>query len=94
MGFWGTYIVARADQPLPELPALRHSAESVMWHGRGPGGWRAVRVHRGPEGWESAELPAPWEGTARPRRGTTRRQMGDRSRTPARRGSGRGCTGG
>jgi hypothetical protein len=63
MGFWGTYIVARADQPLPELPALRHSAESVRWHGRGPDGWQAVRVHRGPEGWESAELPAPLEAT-------------------------------
>jgi hypothetical protein len=63
MGFWGTYIVARADQPLPELPALRQSAESVIWHGRGPGGWQAVQVHRGPEGWSSAALPAPWEAT-------------------------------
>jgi hypothetical protein len=63
MGFWGTYIVARADQPLPGLPALRQSAESVMWHGRGPGGWQAVQVHRGPDGWASSELPARWEGT-------------------------------
>src|SRR5262249_37314784 len=61
MGFWGTYIVARADQELPELPALRPSAESVMWHGRGPGAWQAVQVHRGPDGWEAAELSAPWE---------------------------------
>jgi hypothetical protein len=63
MGFWGTYIVARADQPLPGLPALRQAAESVSWHGRGPGGWQAVQVHRGPEGWSSAALPAPWEAT-------------------------------
>lgn len=49
MGFWGTFIVTRADEPLPELPALRDAAESVMWHGRGPGGWQAVQVHRGPE---------------------------------------------
>src|SRR5215469_3096876 len=48
MGFWGTFIVARADQPLPELPALRQSAESVVWHGRGLGGWQAVQMHRGP----------------------------------------------
>jgi len=63
MGFWGTYIVARADQPLPELPALRQSAESVVWHGRGPGGWQAVQVHRGPDGWASPDLPARWEAT-------------------------------
>jgi hypothetical protein len=63
MGFWGTYIVARADQSLPELPALRQSAESVVWHGRGPGGWQAVQVHRGPDGWASSELPARWEAT-------------------------------
>lgn len=61
MGFWGTYIVARADQPLPELPAMRDAAEEISWHGRGPGGWQAVQVHRGPEGWDSAKLPAPWE---------------------------------
>lgn len=63
MGFWGTYIVARTDQPLPELPAMRPSAGSVLWHGRGPGGWQAVQVHRGPAGWESSELPARWEST-------------------------------
>lgn len=65
MGFWGTFIVTRADEPLPELPALRDAAESVMWHGRGPGGWQAVQVHRGPDGWESADLPASWEATLR-----------------------------
>lgn len=65
MGFWGTYIVTRADLPLPELPALRPSADSIWWHGRGRGGWQAVQVHRGPDGWSSAELPAPWEATLR-----------------------------
>lgn len=65
MGFWGTFIVTRADKPLPELPALRDAAESVMWHGRGPGGWQAVQVHRGPDGWDSADLPARWEATLR-----------------------------
>jgi hypothetical protein len=34
MGFWGTYIVARADQSLPGLPALRDSAGEISWHGR------------------------------------------------------------
>lgn len=63
MGFWGTCIVTRADLPLPGLPALRPSAASVMWHGRGTGGWQAVQVHRGPDGWSSAELPARWEAT-------------------------------
>src|SRR5262245_32286739 len=95
MGFWGTYIVARADQELPELPALRPSAESVMWHGRGPGGWQAVQVHRGPDGWESAELSAPWEATlialmeqaGHP--GPGRRHHGQR-RCPARRVQSRG----
>lgn len=61
MGFWGTYIAARTDVPLPGLPALRPSAESVVWHGRGPGGWQAVQVHRGPDGWASSDLPARWE---------------------------------
>ena len=65
MGFWGTFIVARAAEPLPELPALRHAAESVVWHGRGPDGWQAVQVHRGPDGWESSDLPARWEATLR-----------------------------
>ena len=65
MGFWGTYIVARTDQPLPELPAMRLSTGSVIWHGRGPDGWQAVRVHRGPDEWESSDLPARWEATLR-----------------------------
>lgn len=63
MGFWGTYIAARADQPLPELPALRSAAESVIWHGQGTDGWQVVRVRRGPDGWSSSELPGQWEVT-------------------------------
>lgn len=65
MGFWGTYIVARAADPLPELAALRPSAEEIVWHGRGAGGWQAVQVHYGPEGWASTELPGAWEATLR-----------------------------
>jgi hypothetical protein len=65
MGFWGTYIVTRAAQPLTGLPALQAAAEDICWHGRGDGGWQAVQVHRGPAGWESADLPAAWEETLR-----------------------------
>lgn len=31
MGCWGTYIVARADQSLPELPTLRQSDAAAKW---------------------------------------------------------------
>lgn len=65
MGFWGTYIVARAAEPLPELAALRPSADEIVWHARGADGWQAVQVHYGPEGWASTELPGAWEATLR-----------------------------
>ena len=65
MGFWGTYIVARAANPLTGLAALRPSVSNISWHGRGADGWQAVRVHRGPDGWASSDLPAAWEATLR-----------------------------
>ncbi len=67
MGFFGTYIVTRADQAMAELPALVRSAGEISWHGRGPHGWQAVQISGGPEGWDrnASGLPAPWEATLR-----------------------------
>lgn len=72
MGFFGTYIVTRADRPITELPALVPSANIVGWegridwYGRGAHGWQAVQIHYGPEGWEAGPEPgAGWEGTLR-----------------------------
>lgn len=67
MGFFGTYIVTRADQSLTELPAVVPSADKIDWHGRGPDGWQAVQIHKGPDGWDrdASDLPAPWEATLR-----------------------------
>lgn len=72
MGFSGTYIVTRADQPITELPVLVPSANKVGWegvidwHGRGAGGWQAVQIRYGPEGWQEGPEPgAGWEGTLR-----------------------------
>lgn len=62
MGFWGTYIVARANQPLTGLPALRQSAANAGWHWQGPDRWRAVQVDRGPDDWDSPTLPHAWDG--------------------------------
>jgi hypothetical protein len=65
MGFWGTFIVARADQPVTELAALVPSADKISWHGRGQDGWQSVQISNGPQGWASSALPAAWEGTLR-----------------------------
>jgi hypothetical protein len=72
MGFFGTYIVMRADQPMTELPALVASASKVGWEGvvdwrgRGADGWQAVQIRYGPEGWDEGPEPgAGWEGTLR-----------------------------
>jgi hypothetical protein len=65
MGFWGTFIVTRADQPLTEFAALVPSADKIGWHGRGQDRWQAVQISNGPEGWASSDLPAAWEGTLR-----------------------------
>jgi len=65
MGFWGTFIVTRADQSLTELAALVPAADMIGWHGRGSDGWQAVQVSNGPQGWDSSALPAAWEGTLR-----------------------------
>lgn len=65
MGFWGTFIVARADQPLPGLPALASSAGKIDAHGRGPEGWQGVQISNGPEGWATGPLPGAWENILR-----------------------------
>jgi hypothetical protein len=65
VGFWGTYIVARADRPLTRLPAIRPSAAKVGWHWQGPDGWQVVQVDRGLAGWDSPDLPAAWDGLLR-----------------------------
>jgi hypothetical protein len=51
MGFWGTFLVARSERPLPELDGVRDLADHVIWHGKGQDGWQAVQLHRAPEGW-------------------------------------------
>ena len=61
MGFWGTYVVGCSDRPLMELEALTPSADRVRWQRRGGEGWQVVQIHRGPDGWDSASLPAAWE---------------------------------
>jgi hypothetical protein len=52
MGFWGTFLVARSERPLPELAGVRELADCVAWHGTGRDGWQAVQLHRAPEGWQ------------------------------------------
>lgn len=52
MGFSGTFLVARADRPLPDLDGVRELADHVVWHGTGRDGWQVVQLHRAPEGWQ------------------------------------------
>jgi hypothetical protein len=49
MGFWGIFLVARADRPLPDLDGVRDLADHIVWHGMGRDGWQAVQLHRAPE---------------------------------------------
>jgi hypothetical protein len=65
MGFWGSFIVARADQALTSLPALRPLEGKASWHWQGPGGWQAVQIDRGPAGWSSPDLARAWDGLLR-----------------------------
>jgi hypothetical protein len=51
MGFWGTMLVACAEQPLTELVGVRELAGHAVWHGRGAGGWQVVQLHRPPVDW-------------------------------------------
>jgi hypothetical protein len=61
VGFWGTYIVACAGQPVTELEGLEASADQVVWQRTGGDGWQVVQVHRGPDGYDATALPAAWE---------------------------------
>lgn len=51
MGFWGTFLVARSDRPLPDLDGVRDLADCIGWHGTGADGWQAVQLHRAPAVW-------------------------------------------
>ena len=51
MGFWGTMLVACAEQPLTELAGVRELEGHAVWHGRGAGGWQVVQLHRPPVDW-------------------------------------------
>ena len=61
MGYWGTFIVARSDQPMMALEGLKAAADQVAWQRTGGDGWQVVQIHRGPNGWDSRPLPADWE---------------------------------
>jgi hypothetical protein len=61
VGYWGTFIVARSDQPVTELDGLKAAADQVAWQRTGGDGWQVVQIHRGPKGWDSRPLPADWE---------------------------------
>ena len=61
VGFWGTFIVTRADRPLAELPALAASAGRASGRGQGPDGWQGVQISKGPDGWDTGA----WEDTLR-----------------------------
>jgi hypothetical protein len=51
VGFWGTFLVARDDRPLPTLDGVRDFADRIVWHGAGTDGWQAVQLDRSPEDW-------------------------------------------
>ena len=61
MGYWGTFIVARSDQPVMQLDGLKAAADMVSWQRAGGDGWQVAQIHRGPDGWDSPALPAEWE---------------------------------
>ena len=38
MGYWGTFIVARSDQPVMQLDGLKAAADMVSWQRAGGDG--------------------------------------------------------
>ncbi|MFI2642864.1 hypothetical protein [Streptomyces sp. NPDC018610] len=46
MGFFGSFVVARCDGPLAELPAVRQAGGDPSWSAR-DGAWQIVRLHGG-----------------------------------------------
>lgn len=71
MRFWGTFIVARADESVSAL-GLESASSPTTSAGQvllARAGGRRVAGHPGvfggPDGCDSAELPAAWEGTLR-----------------------------
>ena len=60
MGFWGSFIVARADRPVTELVALRSSPRVALWWAR-DNGWQILQALPGgdPDASIVAETAAP-----------------------------------
>src|SRR5258706_5281232 len=48
MGFWGTFLVAHSDRPLPDLDGVRDLADHIGWHGTGRDGWQEAAAVCGP----------------------------------------------
>ncbi|MCF6525258.1 hypothetical protein [Streptomyces sp. JJ36] len=46
MGFFGTFVVARYDGPLAELPAMRQAGGDLAWSAH-DGAWQIVQLHGG-----------------------------------------------
>lgn len=46
MGFFGSFVVARCDGPLAELPAMRQAGGDLAWSAQ-DGAWQIVQLHGG-----------------------------------------------
>ncbi|MFC8245806.1 hypothetical protein [Streptomyces chartreusis] len=46
MGFFGSFVVARCDGPLAELPAMREAGGDLSWSAQ-DGAWQIVQLHGG-----------------------------------------------
>lgn len=48
MGFWGTFLVARANRPIEELDWPEGMADRIVSRDNADGGWQVLRLHRWP----------------------------------------------
>ncbi|MFE1772308.1 hypothetical protein [Streptomyces sp. NPDC059008] len=46
MGFFGSFVIARSDRPLTELPAMNQAGGEMCWSAR-DGVWQMVQLHGG-----------------------------------------------
>ncbi|MGG7570250.1 hypothetical protein [Streptomyces sirii] len=46
MGFFGSFVIARSDRPLTELPAMSEAGGDMCWSAR-DGEWQMVQLHGG-----------------------------------------------
>jgi hypothetical protein len=46
MGFFGSFVVARCDGPLAELPAMRQAGGDLSWSAQ-DGAWQILQLHGG-----------------------------------------------